>query len=111
MNRFLCLAGATGIAPSASNFGGTDFQTRLGLERLLKRAFLRDFCFLKGISCLLWSFYIGLCKTARKTFIIVRFDKRVFLGGMKIFRRLPISLVIKHQNMELFAKLAMELSR
>jgi hypothetical protein len=32
LNRFL--AGATGIAPSASNFGGTDFQTILGLERL-----------------------------------------------------------------------------
>jgi hypothetical protein len=60
-----CLAGATGIAPSASNFGGTDFQVRLGLERLLKRAFMRDFCFLKGVSCLLRSFYNGLCKLAR----------------------------------------------
>ena len=43
------LAGATGIAPSASKFGGTDFQLRLGLERLLIRAFWRDFCFLKGL--------------------------------------------------------------
>jgi hypothetical protein len=29
-----CLAGATGIAPSASNFGGTDFHATQRLERL-----------------------------------------------------------------------------
>jgi hypothetical protein len=42
------LAGATGIAPCASKFGGTDFQARFELERLWKRAFRRDLCFLKG---------------------------------------------------------------
>lgn len=42
------LAKATGIDPSASKFWGTEFQTRLGLERLWKRTFLRDFCYLKG---------------------------------------------------------------
>jgi len=71
----LCLAGATGIAPSASKFGGTDFQPTQRLERLFLHAVRRDYCFLKGFSCLLGSFYIELCKTARKTNVIVRFGK------------------------------------
>jgi hypothetical protein len=32
MNRFLCLAGATGFAPSASKFGGQTFRPDWGLK-------------------------------------------------------------------------------
>jgi hypothetical protein len=67
---------ATGIAPSASNFEGTDFQTTQRLERLLKRSILSYFFVLKGISCLLWSFYIVICKLARKTYNLVMFVKK-----------------------------------
>lgn len=97
VNRFLWSAGATGIAPSASKFGGTDFQTRMGLERLFKRAFRRDFCFLKGFFCLLGSFYIELGKTARKDFLFVRITEQfwsmVSMRGCRYeFIRFKISL-------------------
>lgn len=84
MNRFLWSAGATGIAPSVSNFGGTDFQPTQRLERLLKRAVRRDFCFLKSFFCLLRSFYIELCKTARKAFNLVRSTKLVITAGINV---------------------------
>ncbi len=74
----ISVSSATGIAPSASNFGGKEYQTKLGLERLLKRAFMRDFCFLKGVSCLLGHFYIGFCKLARTGFILVRLIAEFF---------------------------------
>jgi len=90
MSRFL--AGATGIAPSASKFGGTDFQSTQRLERLLKRAFWLDFCFLKGFSCLLGPFYIELCKTARKTFIFDRFGTFTSTGWSEDIAMVKYSL-------------------
>lgn len=70
---FCVQAGATGIVPSASNFGGTDIQARLGLEDYRNALFGANIIFIKGIFCLFELIYIELCKLARKTYAFERF--------------------------------------
>jgi hypothetical protein len=78
---------------SQVNLGGQTFSSDGGLKDCRKGAFGRDFCFLMGFSCLLGSFYIGLCIWQERLTFLLGWINGLILAGMKI---LLLSLLSYH---------------